>query len=171
MGQGEEQEAACAAEPLLGSTGLWAPAVPGQPRGQAVPWELCARGSGCAPGLPQGAAGRSMFAWAAIEKVPGNVTMKQGASDALGLHCNPCYILCLHFADLTDYSVSKKFFLDFSCVLLATKSLPPVQKSSLSSEPSKKLLPIQKVFEEKDFFISIYSYRCTYVLIVSCRFE
>ena len=94
---------------------------------------------------------------AAIEKVPGNVTMKHGALDALGLHCNPFCILCLHFADLTDSTLAKKFFLDVSYVFLATKSLPPIQKSSSSSELRKKLLPIQKVFEEKDFCITVIS--------------
>ena len=57
--------------------------------------------------------------------------MKHGALDALHLHCNLCCILRLHFADLTASTLAKKFFLDVSYVFLATKSLPPVQKSSL----------------------------------------
>ena len=49
--------------------------------------------------------------------------MEHGTLDALGLHCNPCYILCLRFADLTDCSVSKKLLLDFFLCSLNHKVL------------------------------------------------
>ena len=61
--------------------------------------------------------------------------MKYGASDALGLHCGFSYILCVHFADLTDYSIAKNLSRSPPCMLLTSKPLPPIRKSS----PSTKL--------------------------------
>ncbi|XP_041571315.2 uncharacterized protein [Taeniopygia guttata] len=65
--------------------------------------------------------------------------MNYGTSDALCLDFILCYILCLHIAGLTGYSIAKRFSLANPSMHLPSKPLPPIQKSSPSIKPSKIL--------------------------------